>query len=192
MRTEEIDRQIGMPDIDKEWEKFEKTVLDANPSLRTDATPSLPPKRHWLSRAAIIALVCTVGFAALASSLYIYNERPQEPTRASAEVNATEVKATEENIPSDSQNDTLVNVVSTEYLNVEKQEFAFDNAEMQVIAKCLQEYYGVEPFFKNEEVKHIRLYVTLSKKKSIEEVIDLLNHLEVVQLSLKENKLIVE
>ena len=29
MKTEDIDRKIGMPDIDMEWAKFDKEVIDA-------------------------------------------------------------------------------------------------------------------------------------------------------------------
>ena len=29
MKTEEIDKRIGMPDIDAEWAKFEKEVMGA-------------------------------------------------------------------------------------------------------------------------------------------------------------------
>ena len=54
MKTEDIDKKIGMPDVDAEWAKFEREVIDKE-------TPSHRNVMLWgLSIAASIALVAGI------------------------------------------------------------------------------------------------------------------------------------
>jgi len=79
MKTEEIDKRIGMPDIDAEWAKFEREVIGTRPpsshsaSVRkNEASPRrwhLLPK-NWTSRAAVIGgIVFLLSGAAIASAV---------------------------------------------------------------------------------------------------------------------------
>ena len=47
MKTEDIDKRIGMPDVDKEWARFEQEVIDPHqqpPSMgRLSAAKNSPP-----------------------------------------------------------------------------------------------------------------------------------------------------
>lgn len=176
MNIEEIDRQIGMPDIDQEWAKFEREVID---------TPRIAPRsKTWMSRAAAIAILCTIGFVALASTIIVYNMTPKV-IESTPEVNV----GSTENVTTE----TMASSIDiTSYENEERQEWVFDNVEMQSIALCLQKQYGVDPVFVTEEAKHIRLYVTIAKNKKLPEVIAFLNNLQVVQLRLEGNKLVIE
>lgn len=56
MKTEDIDKKIGMPDVDAEWEKFEREVIDKN------STSNKSVIMWGLSIAASIALVAGVFF----------------------------------------------------------------------------------------------------------------------------------
>ena len=45
MKTEDIDKKIGMPDVDKEWARFEQEVIDPHqqpPSMGRTKRKPLP------------------------------------------------------------------------------------------------------------------------------------------------------
>ncbi len=54
MKTEDIDKKIGMPDVDTEWEKFEREVIDK------ESTSNKSVIMWGLSIAASIALVAGI------------------------------------------------------------------------------------------------------------------------------------
>lgn len=47
MNTKDIDSNIGMPDIDKEWKRFEKEVIHKN-------TPATKHAKHATSRDGLV------------------------------------------------------------------------------------------------------------------------------------------
>lgn len=176
MKTEDIDHQIGMPDIDQEWKHFEQKVM-ATSAITT------PRRQGWMSRAAAIALLCTLGLGAIASTIYIYNETTEEK------------EATEQPVDHIIEPSSLPHPETTPQTDsdVTPEYFVFDNVTMLDIANCLKQHYGVEPTFRNEKAKQLRLFVSFSRNKSIDEVVTLLNHLQVVHLKLEEeNRLIIE
>lgn len=66
MKTEDIDKKIGMPDIDAEWAKFRKEVIAPSQGGRI-----LPAMGMWRKIAAVVvALVCISGIS-IASAMYI-------------------------------------------------------------------------------------------------------------------------
>jgi hypothetical protein len=56
MKTEDIDKRIGMPDVDKEWARFEQEVIGKE------------TKRH-----SALAWALGIGIAASVALLLIYN-----------------------------------------------------------------------------------------------------------------------
>ena len=76
MKTEELDKRIGMPDIDTEWAKFETEVMGT----------TKPATKHrfmksWMAKAAAIAgIVFLLSCAAIASAVIAikHNSQPQE------------------------------------------------------------------------------------------------------------------
>ena len=56
MKTEDIDKRIGMPDVDKEWARFEQEVIGKE------------TKRH-----SVLAWALGIGIAASVALLIIYN-----------------------------------------------------------------------------------------------------------------------
>ncbi|MBQ9362062.1 MAG: hypothetical protein IJT97_01445, partial [Bacteroidaceae bacterium] len=75
MNTEELDKRIGMPDINAEWAKFEKNVI----GKQKPTTWSLLPKK-WMGRAAVIAgLIFCISLAGIAAAVVIQsNSQPQK------------------------------------------------------------------------------------------------------------------
>lgn len=173
MKYEETDHKIGMPDIDKEWAKFEAEVID---NRRIGQHP-----KRLLSRAASIALLLTIGLVALASTYYIiqtHEESSKNPVNETADVpiaaEAVEAGTGEQEFDMDSEEQT------------------FDNVELQEIVRYLQLRYNIQPHFANEEAKHIRLYVTIGREESLADVVALLNNFQMVQFRIEDDKLIVE
>ena len=100
MKTEDIDKRIGMPDVDAEWEKFEHEVIDK-------AHTSNKSVVMWgLSIAASIALVAGIFLLGKASKEQTGNhvakvEQPAAP-KSQDNVTTTETKAeTEADISSE-------------------------------------------------------------------------------------------
>lgn len=170
MKIEDIDQKIGMPDVDKEWTRFESEVIGpARHELRPQRSSS-----GW-HRAAIVTLVCGLGVVALASVLYVGFFR-QEPMAPASTI------MTETTAPADA--------LTTE--DTEEDCFVFDDVELQQIADELASHYGVEARFDNAEARPIRLYVTIDKQMTLSEVVEYLNNLQGVNLRLENQLLIVE
>ena len=84
MKTEDIDKKIGMPDVDAEWAKFEREVIDKE-------TPSHRNVMLWgLSIAASIALVAGIflfeqGSDEQAETMVAEAEKPVVPSVSEAD-----------------------------------------------------------------------------------------------------------
>jgi hypothetical protein len=170
--SEDIDRRIDMPDIDAEWARFEREVI-GNASVG----PSEKPRRLRLPRAAAIAaLVIGISLTAWAS---VWIVRVVIPARRAAAVSAADTR----------NRDTLATLATpADTLAL----FVFENVDMQTIARTLGEHYGVEPVFRDETLKSVRLYARIEKDKSLDEVVALLNHFKKVRLSVTDGKLIID
>ena len=77
MKTEDIDRKIGMPDIDMEWAKFEKEVIDASEEKSKMESGKWEVNRNWSRAAMFIGIIMGVSLIALAS-IYFYPTPKQE------------------------------------------------------------------------------------------------------------------
>jgi len=166
--SEDIDRSIGMPDIDAEWTRFEREVI---------STSSARPERFHLSRAAaVIIVVLGISLTALAS---VYVVRRIIPSRRRATATAVSTLSRDTLVQPVPQADTLA-------------VFNFENVDMQTIARALGEHYGVEPVFHDEALKTVRLYARIEKDKTLDEVVTLLNHFKKVRLTIADDKLIIE
>lgn len=170
MTLEDIDRRIGMPDVDQEWSRFQREVIATSPDDAHDA----PTNHATWRRAAIIALVCSLGFVALASVLYVGWLRPDAATMAEAP----------EAVVLDAEGDNNANVTADDA-------FVFDDVELQQIASQLAAHYGVELRIDNADAARMRLYVTLDQDMTLSDIVTYLNHLQGVNLCLDHQQLIV-
>lgn len=159
-----------MPDIDMEWARFEKEVIDAPSNGNTHTS-------WWLSRAAMITgIIMSVSLITLAS-IYLTSTTKEEPvesrpaTSPAVEAQQVEVKT-----------DTLV---------INREVFKFDNIEMQTIAKAIGDFYGKQIVFGNDEARHVRLYIQIEKTKSIEEVVAFMNNFQKVHLEIDGERILI-
>lgn len=88
MKTEDIDKRIGMPDVDKEWARFEQEVIDPHqqpPSMgRLSAAKNSPLRGRWRGVGSLLG----IGIAASVALLIIYNigkEQTEQPLMAQVE-----------------------------------------------------------------------------------------------------------
>ena len=175
MKTEDIDRKIGMPDIDMEWAKFEKEVIDASEEKSKVENVKWKVNSNWSRAAMITGIVMGVSLITLAS-IYFY-PTPKQETENKKDVaeQIAAVQHTEE--------------IKTDTLTINREVFKFDNIEMKTIAKKVGDYYGKQIVFENEEAKHVRLYIQIEKTKRIEEVVEFMNNFKKVHLTIEGNSI---
>ena len=68
----------------------------------------------------------------------------------------------------------------------------FEDAELATILQEVATFYECETVYKNEKVKHVRLYFTWDKTKSIDEIVETFNKFERFHITRENQKLIVE
>ena len=175
MKTEDIDRKIGMPDIDMEWAKFENEVIDSSEEKSKVESRKWKVNSNWSRAAMFIGIIMSVSLIALAS-IYFY-PTPKQETENKKDVaeQIVAVQHTEE--------------IKTDTLTINREVFKFDNIEMKTIAKKIGDYYGKQIVFENEEAKHVRLYIQIEKTKSIEEVVEFMNNFKKVHLTIEGNSI---
>ena len=151
MKTEDIDRKIGMPDVDEEWAKFEREVIGEE---------TKPKKR--------VLVGWTVGIAAsiaLLAGFFIWGNDAETQADGGGElaqttkvqmpeeINATNNKATQENTPNNSEDNPSTHLLAQTIIQpsdkVEEQTPATDNGTVgeEVFAVVEQ-----QPYFKGGEI----------------------------------------
>ena len=175
MKTEDIDRKIGMPDIDMEWAKFEKEVIDASEEKSKMESGKWEVNRNWSRTAMFIGIIMGVSLIALASIYFYPTQKQETETKKDVAEQIAAVQHTEE--------------IKTDTLTINREVFKFDNIEMKTIAKKIGDYYGKQIVFENEEAKHVRLYIQIEKTKSIEEVVEFMNNFKKVHLTIEGNSI---
>jgi hypothetical protein len=176
MKTEDIDRKIGMPDIEMEWAKFEKEVIEASEEKnKVDGGKWKVNSMIWSRAAMFIGIIMSVSLIALAS-IYFY-PTPKQETETKKEV-AEQIVAVQH-----------AEEIKTDTLTINREVFKFDNIEMKTIAKKIGDYYGKQIVFENEEAKHVRLYIQIEKSKSIEEIVEFMNNFKKVHLTIEDNSI---
>ena len=87
MKTEDIDKRIGMPDVDKEWARFEQEVIDPHqqpPSMGRTKRKPLPHRGGRVWKGGLLG----IGIAASVALLLIYNigkTQKEQPLMAQVE-----------------------------------------------------------------------------------------------------------
>ena len=175
MKTEDIDRKIGMPDIDMEWAKFEKEVIDPSEEKSKVESRKWKVNSNWSRAAMFIGIIMSVSLIALASIYFYPTPKQETETKKDVAELIAAVQHTEE--------------IKTDTLTINREVFKFDNIEMKTIAKKVGDYYGKQIVFENEEAKHVRLYIQIEKTKSIEEVVEFMNNFKKVHLTIEGNSI---
>ena len=68
----------------------------------------------------------------------------------------------------------------------------YEDTELTTILDDIATFYQVEPVYKNEATKHIRLYFTWDKKQTIDNIIDTFNKFERINITRYDKILIIE
>ena len=67
----------------------------------------------------------------------------------------------------------------------------FEDAELVTILNEVAAFYQYEVIYKQEAVKHVRLYFTWNKKEKIEDVVETFNKFDRIHITMDDRKLIV-
>ena len=68
----------------------------------------------------------------------------------------------------------------------------YEDTELATILNDIAKFYQVEPVYKKEDTKHIRLYFTWDKQLKLDDVIEMFNKFERFHITQENQKLIVE
>ena len=68
----------------------------------------------------------------------------------------------------------------------------FEDAELKTILSEIATFYQIEPVYKKEAAKHVRLYFTWDKKQTIDDIIETFNKFERFHITRENQELIVE
>ena len=178
-KTKSSLQEIQTPDIDIEWNRFEK-----NHPL------SEVKHRFWpagiMSRniAATIA-IAVVSFTAVAAIVGIGVNRLNQRLEASLPTETgreyTEVTAMQDSIKSVAQ----IKEENTEII-------VFENEPLKTIAGKIAEYYGYQVEFSNEASKALRLYFRWNQENTVEEVVERLNNFEQINIIIKDKTIKID
>ena len=99
MKREDIDKKIGMPDVDGEWAKFEREVI---------ATSGKPRFRHTAT------WVVGIGIAAVILLLFVLNTDMEKATEMPLKTEQVALNSHQDDTPTSHQDDIVVRLGSTE------------------------------------------------------------------------------
>lgn len=68
----------------------------------------------------------------------------------------------------------------------------FQNVELQDILTAVATHYQLQTEYRNEQSRHVRLYIKWNKSEGVETMLERLNKFDKVTLTLSDNKIIVE
>lgn len=68
----------------------------------------------------------------------------------------------------------------------------FDGEELEVVARAMAEYYGLNVRFDSEEAKHVKLFFRWDKKTPISNIVEILNKYDRISIELVDRMLIIK
>ena len=176
--------------IDEEWVKFEAEHFNSV-ELRTESVESLSGEGMAVANSKLYTLnskfmkiaAMFIGVLMLSGIAYaaVHIIRSQETGDRSQETTAV----TNSTLPT-------VNSQLAESDSTAMKPIIFEDAELNTILREVATFYQCETVYKNEKVKHVRLYFTWDKTKPIDEVVETFNKFERFHITRENQKLIVE
>ena len=120
MKREDIDKRIGMPDVDAEWVKFEREVIDTN---------AKPRFRH------VATWAVGIGIAATILLLLVLNTDMEKTTEMPLKAEQVALNAHQNDTPTSHQDDNVMRLGSNEAdtlpISHSKPIFDLDNEQLQ-------------------------------------------------------------
>ena len=196
-----LKEEMKMPSIDAEWEKLkdemkqkeelqkdemkQKEVMKQNAETQQTAKqlPLWSPMRKVAAVAAVL-VVSGITFAAI----HLVTRSHQASDKHNTELVS-------------SRKDSIQQVSTPQKSNIEEKAdsaslaqlpLVYENAELQNILTPIAGHFHLQVTYQNESARHIRLFLQLEKNMSLHDIIELMNHLEKVNIRHEGQTLIVE
>ena len=174
MYTQEArhDEDIDTSDIiDEEWVKFEAEHIRGE---RLEVRGKRLPLRKIAAMFVGLLMLSGIAYAAV-HIISSHSQKAQE-----AQTVATNAQRATPGAQPEAKDSTLMKPI------------VYEDTELTTILDDIATFYQVEPVYKNEATKHIRLYFTWDKKQTIDNVIDTFNKFERINITRHDKILIVE
>lgn len=187
--SQKKNEEICLPSVDEEWEKLKEKKLK-NAGIEPKAKRKMKTVALWSPMrkvAAIVTVLVVSGFTFAAIHL-AYNSflaSPSHDTKmAKGKIeNKDSIRlAAAEAQQAGGVNDSVA----------AKLPLLYEDMELQAILKPIAQHFNVQVVYRNESARHIRLYLQLTERMSLDEIIELMNHFEKVNIHSEGNILIVE
>lgn len=150
------DEEIGMPDIDEEWNKIQARVQSV--SEEKEQVAKIVPINRWKNIAAIFAglvIISGIAFATIRVILPKQDNPVPVPIVANDSVAQKPAPVPELQLP---------------------EEIVFDDTKLENMLDTISRHYKMKVQFANDNLKGIRLYYTFITSRTIDKVIRDLNH----------------
>ena len=174
MTRDDIDKKIGMPDVDAEWKKFEQE----NCSLFAESRREFSLRK--IAAILMAALMLTgLSYAAVRTSFFTqsWNETTSFTQKDSVLTDPITASRGQESSPSG---------------ELERDCILFKDVRLDSILMQIDEYYKVESHLTDNDLRQIRLLFKWQKQHSLDEVLQRLNGFDRFQIRREKNTLIVE
>ena len=168
--------------IDEEWTKFEAEHFE-NEKMKNKENETishsliLSLSKYQKIAAMFVGVLMLSGFAFAAVQMM---------NNSSQKAQEEQIVATENSQPS------TLNSQLTEQDSALDKTIVYEDTELAIILSDVATFYQAELVYKNETIKHIRLYFTWDKQQTIDDLIDTFNKFERIHITRDNQKLIVE
>ena len=162
--------------VDEEWAKFEAEHFSENEKMKK--LKDLSFFNSFRKIAAIMIGVLMLSGIAYAAIYVISNHAGGDLKSATQETQISNTRQQQSDaLPADS---TVI------------QPKVYEDVELATILDDIATFHQVEPVYKKEDSKHIRLYYTWDKKQTIDDIVDTFNKFERIHITRHDKILIVE
>ena len=162
--------------VDEEWAKFEAEHFSENEKIKKLKDLSFPNSFKKIAASFIgVLMLSGIAYAAIHVISNHAGGDLKSPTQEGQISYSSQQQS--DKLPADS---TLM------------QPKVYEDVELVTILDDIATFHQVEPVFKNEASKHIRLYYTWDKKQTIDDIIDTFNKFERIHITRHDKILIVE
>ena len=162
--------------VDEEWAKFEAEHFSENEKMKKLKDLSFPNSFRKIAAMTIgVLMLSGIAYAAI----YVISNHAggdlKSPTQETQISNSRQQQS--DALPVDS---TVM------------QPKVYEDVELATILDDIATFHQVEPVYKKEDSKHIRLYYTWDKKQTIDDIVDTFNKFERIHITRHDKILIVE
>ena len=159
--------------IDEEWAKFEAKHFGSE-EVKSEEVES---KRFSFLKIAAMFMGVLMLSGIVYAAVKWWEASPSPSQREDVQIHNSAIQGNQALSSSEELGDTLR---------------VFENASLDSILMEVATFYQCENVFKNEEVKHVRLFFTWDKTKSIDDVVRTFNNFERIHITRENQQLIVE